>query len=70
VVDFVREFSAQTELAVTRVVGWLGIARGKFFDWRQRYGHANEHNALVPRGQSEGEVSSGLEPSHPHQPFT
>jgi transposase-like protein len=49
IVDFVREFSARTELAVTRVVGWLGIARGKFFDWRQRYGKANEHNALVPR---------------------
>jgi putative transposase len=48
-VDFVREFSARTELAGTRVVGWLGIARGKFFDWRQRYGQANEHNALVPR---------------------
>jgi transposase InsO family protein len=49
VVDFVRDLSARTELAVTRVVGWLGIARGKFFDWRQRYGKANEHNALVPR---------------------
>jgi putative transposase len=49
VVDFVREFSARAELAVTRLVGWLGIARGKFFDWRERYGQANEHNALVPR---------------------
>jgi putative transposase len=49
VVDFVREFSTRTDLPVTRVVGWLGIARGKFFDWRQRYGKANEHNALVPR---------------------
>ena len=44
-----RAFSARTELAVTRVVGWVGIARGKFFDWCQRYGQANEHNALVPR---------------------
>jgi transposase InsO family protein len=25
------------------------VARGKFFDWRKRYGRANEHNALVPR---------------------
>jgi len=25
------------------------VARGKFFDWRKRYGKANEHNALVPR---------------------
>jgi GrpB-like predicted nucleotidyltransferase (UPF0157 family) len=49
VVDFVRELCAKTELPMTRVVAWLGIARGKFFDWRNRYGKANEHNAQVPR---------------------
>jgi hypothetical protein len=49
VVDVVGAFSARTELPTTRVVSWLGIARGKFFDWRHRYGTANEHNALVPR---------------------
>jgi transposase InsO family protein len=49
VVDFVRELSAKAELPQTRLVSWVGIARGKFFDWRQRYGKANEHNALVPR---------------------
>jgi len=49
VVDFVREFTTRTELRVTRVEHWLGIAHGKFLDWRQRYGKANEHNALVPR---------------------
>jgi transposase InsO family protein len=48
-VDFVRDFSAQTELPQTRLVSWVGIARGKFFDWRHRYGKANEHNALIPR---------------------
>src|SRR5262249_54131787 len=46
---FVREFGTRRERRVRRVVGWLGIARGKFFDWRQRYGQTNEHNALVPR---------------------
>jgi len=25
------------------------VARGKFYDWRRRYGKANEHNGLVPR---------------------
>jgi transposase InsO family protein len=49
VVDFVRELCAKTELPVKLVVSWLGIARGKFFDWRDRYGKANEHNAQVPR---------------------
>jgi putative transposase len=45
----VRTFSDRTELPVTRLVEWIGIARGKYFDWRDRYGRANEHNALVPR---------------------
>jgi putative transposase len=49
VVDFVRDLSAKAELPTRRVVSWVGIARGKFFDWRLRYGRANEHNALVPR---------------------
>jgi transposase InsO family protein len=49
VVDFVCDLSAKTELPQTRLVSWVGIARGKFFDWRQRYGKANEHNAAVPR---------------------
>jgi putative transposase len=45
----VRTWSSKTELPSGRFVAWLGIARGKFYAWRQRYGKANEHNALVPR---------------------
>lgn len=48
-VDFVRELCERTELPQERVVGWLGIARGKFFDWKNRYGRVNEHNGWVPR---------------------
>jgi transposase InsO family protein len=33
-----------------QLVAWLGIAEGKFYAWRKRYGRANEHNARVPRG--------------------
>ncbi len=32
-----------------RFVAWLGVAASKFYNWRVRYGLANEHNALVPR---------------------
>jgi putative transposase len=49
VVDFVRAWSDKTEIPAERFVAWIGVARGKFFDWRKRYGLANEHNALVPR---------------------
>jgi transposase InsO family protein len=48
-VDFVRELAERTDIAQERIIGWAGISRGKFFDWRERYGKANEHNGLVPR---------------------
>jgi len=45
----VATWSAQTELPATQVVGWLGLGASKYFDWKQSYGKANEHNAKVPR---------------------
>ena len=47
--SYVRTWSAKTEIAADRFVAWIGVARGKFFEWKKRYGKANEHNALVPR---------------------
>ncbi len=44
-----RAWSANTEIAADRFVAWIGVARGKFFAWKRRYGKVNEHNALVPR---------------------
>ena len=41
--------ATKTEIPIQRVVEWVGMARGKFYDWRERYGKANEHNGLVPR---------------------
>jgi transposase InsO family protein len=49
VVDFVRHWSTRTELPAAKFITWVGVARGKFFAWRRRYGKANEHNAMVPR---------------------
>jgi transposase InsO family protein len=49
VVDFVRNWAEKTEIPAEKFIGWIGIARGKFFSWKDRYGRANEHNALVPR---------------------
>ena len=49
VVDFARDWALKTELAETKFIRWIGVARGKFFDWKKRYGKANEHNAAVPR---------------------
>jgi putative transposase len=49
IVDFVRCWSEKTEIGAGRFIEWLGIRASKFYDWRERYGKANEHNAWVPR---------------------
>ena len=49
VVDFITRWSALTEIPAKQLVAWLGIARGKYYDWKKRYGKANEHNGAIPR---------------------
>jgi transposase InsO family protein len=36
-------------LPVNRLVTWLGVHERKFYEWKRRYGKANEHNGKVPR---------------------
>lgn len=49
VIDFVNRWSEEAEIPAWRFVRWLGISASKFYDWKQRYGKVNEHNAWVPR---------------------
>jgi putative transposase len=49
VVDFIRTWSDKTGLLIERLLGWLELSTGKFYDWRQRYGKRNQHNGWVPR---------------------
>jgi len=48
-VDFVRAWGDKTEIGVGRFLGWIELGSSKFYDWKQRYGKVNEHNAWVPR---------------------
>ncbi len=32
-----------------RLLAWLGLGTSKFYQWKDRYGKANEHNSQVPR---------------------
>lgn len=49
IVDFVTKWSERTEIPAKCWVRWIGISKGKYFDWKGRYGKANEHNGQVPR---------------------
>ena len=48
-VDFVRIWSDKTDIPQQRFIAWIGMAKSKFHDWRERFGRVNEHNAWVPR---------------------
>ena len=49
-IDFIQKWEpSRTGLRALQIVDWLGIGRSKYYDWRQRYGQANEHNRLIPR---------------------
>jgi len=45
----VHYWRGRSELPASRFIFWLGISSSKFYDWRKRYGMANEHNGKVPR---------------------
>jgi putative transposase len=50
VIDFIHKWGGdRSGLSQLQVVGWGGIARSKFYDWRTRYGKANGHNSWIPR---------------------
>ena len=49
VIDFIRIWADKTGLAIDRLLQWLDLSAGKYYDWRQRYGQTNQHNAWVPR---------------------
>lgn len=49
VCDFVRHYATLTGVVCVRLLAWIGLSPRKFHDWRDRYGRANEHNALIPR---------------------
>jgi len=49
VVDYVRYWSLRTGINSMVLVDLIGISRGKYYEWRKRYGKVNEHNSWVPR---------------------
>lgn len=42
-------WGVKCEIPQSRLLSWLGVSRGRFRDWQERHGKANEHNANLPR---------------------
>lgn len=44
VIDYVRNWANKTELNANMLVGWIGIPRSKYYQWKDRYGQVNEQD--------------------------
>ena len=44
-----RYWSRRAELPASRLIGWIGVSRSKYNDWRRRHGKENGHNSQIPR---------------------
>ena len=47
--DYVEHWTERAELPAKRLLGWMDLGTSKFYQWRGRYGQANEHNGKIPR---------------------
>ena len=47
--DFLEDWSERTGINPLVLVGWMRLSRSKYYQWKDRYGKANEHNGKVPR---------------------
>jgi putative transposase len=48
-VEFISHCAQVTEIPVSKLLKWLGLSRGRYYRWVERYGQENQHNAPVPR---------------------
>lgn len=39
----------KTGLSIKRIVEWIGVSRGKFYQWKGRLGIENDHNGKIPK---------------------
>lgn len=44
-----KRWSQKTQWPLCRMVRTAGLGLSKFYNWKERYGRANEHNAPIPR---------------------
>jgi hypothetical protein len=59
IMDFIAHWSERSEIGALQLVTWIGLSRSKFYSWRDRYGKANEHNALSSTRSLAGAVGKG-----------
>lgn len=47
--DYIRYWQERADQPAKRLLKWLGVSEGTFYNWCQRYGKVNQHNGWIPR---------------------
>jgi len=69
----VEKWSEKTGIGGGQLIKWLGIRTSKYYDWKQRHGQENHHNAPTPRTfwleKWEGEAIVAFYAKHPDKGY-
>lgn len=47
--DYTEKMNKLTEIKIKRLISLIGISQSKYYDWKNRYGESNSHNAQIPK---------------------
>lgn len=47
--DYTEKMNKLTEIKTKRIITLIGISQSKYYDWKNRYGESNSHNAQIPK---------------------
>lgn len=49
ILSFIQHWNQRSEVTAIRLINWLGIQRGRYYEWVKRKDKPNEHNAPIPK---------------------
>lgn len=49
IVCYVMMLTSRTHITLKRVLGWVGLKKNKYHQWKKRMGLPNNHNGKIPR---------------------
>lgn len=49
ILSFIQHWNQRSKISTQQLIGWLGIKRGRYYEWIKRKRKPNAHNASVPK---------------------
>jgi len=49
ILSFIQHWNHRSEVSVQELISWLGIKRGRYYEWVKRKDKPNDHNAPIPK---------------------